>query len=787
MTFTLRPINTDTDAALLHGWFTQDRARYWGMLESSVADVERMLEAIAAAPHHDAYLGCRGGVPEFLIESYAPALHPVGAHFMVAPGDAGMHLLVAPSDTPVHGFSRSVMTFVLDFLFADPAVTRIVVEPDARNEKILALNAALGFEEIDDIELTDKTARLSFCSRTAFETSRLTAAPEPLTPDHLTPEHWATATRILLRKAIGEFAHERLLEPTLAETQYEHQSTLASARYVLRSDDGSTEYWFAATRRALDHWSIPADSIRRTRGGDDRELDLLEFILEFRISLGITAEVLPLYLEEMSSTLAARAYTLRQSAPSSRQLVEAARIDDAAAWGQRVERSMTEGHPCFVATNGRLGFGLDDYRAFAPETGAGVHLLWLAVARSRAVFSSSRTLNYDDHLMSELGEPALARFAARLRGRGLDPVDYRFMPVHPWQWENKLCITFAAEIAGERIVVLGVGSDAYQAQQSIRTFFNVDVPERCYVKTALSVLNMGFMRGLSPQYMRATPAINDWLYDLVCDDAQLQAVGLGVLREVAAVGYHNAYYETASPAGSPYQKMLSALWRESPLESLQPGERVATMASLLHRDAAGRPFVGALIDESGLEPGEWLRRYLRAYLVPLVHCLFAYELAFMPHGENVILVLRNGAPVRILMKDIAEEIVVMGERTPLPTDVSRIRVAVPEDDQVLVIFTDVFDSFFRFLANILADDQRLPEQEFWRIVSDTVAGYQAATPEHAAAFARHDLFAAEFPRSCLNRLQLRNNRHMLDLADPSASLQVRGTLQNPLTRHRDGR
>ncbi len=76
--------------------------------------------------------------------------------------------------------------------------------------------------------------------------------------------------------------------------------------------------------------------------------------------------------------------------------------------------------------------------------------------------------------------------------------------------------------------------------------------------------------------------------------------------------------------------------------------------------------VSALIERSGLAPAEWLRRYFEAYLVPLVHCLYAYELAFMPHGENVILVLEDGVPVSAVMKDIAEEIVVMGDRLELP-------------------------------------------------------------------------------------------------------------------------
>lgn len=127
------------------------------------------------------------------------------------------------------------------------------------------------------------------------------------------------------------------------------------------------------------------------------------------------------------------------------------------------------------------------------------------------------------------------------------------------------------------------------------------MPERCYVKTAISVLNMGFMRGLSPHYMKATPAINDWLQALISADPTLQRRGI------------------AAACGQRWEALASAF-----------------------------------IERSGLEAADWFRRYFEAYLVPLVHCLYRYELAFMPHGENVILVLDNGLPVRAIMKDIAE-------------------------------------------------------------------------------------------------------------------------------------
>ncbi|MGC0331814.1 siderophore synthetase component [Streptomyces sp. SAI-170] len=578
---------------------------------------------------------------------------------------------------------------------------------------------------------------------------------------HLTPERWEQANRRLIRKALAEFAHERLLTP-----EPEGES------YVVRSDDGLTSYRFTAVRRALDHWQVDADSISRHRDGAELPLAALDFFVEFKDALGLSAEILPVYLEEISSTLSGTCFKLTKP-----QIPVAELIDSGF---QAIETGMTEGHPCFVANNGRLGFGVHEYLSYAPETASPVRLVWLAAHRSRAAFTAGVGIEYETFVRQELGEGTVERFERQLTDQGLDPADYLLIPVHPWQWWNKLTVTFAAEVARRHLVCLGEGEDEYLAQQSIRTFFNSSRPEKHYVKTALSVINMGFMRGLSAAYMEATPAINDWLAQLIEGDPVLKSTGLSIIRERAAVGYRHLEYEQATDRYSPYRKMLAALWRESPVPSLQDGESLATMASLLHVDHEGRGFAAALIERSGLAPAEWLRRYLRAYYVPLLHSFYAYDLAYMPHGENTILVLKDGAVQRAIYKDIAEEIVVMDPDAVLPPEVARIRVEVPEDQKLLSIFTDVFDCFFRFLAANLAAEGVLEEGDFWRTVAEVTRDYQEATPELADRFRQYDMFAPEFTLSCLNRLQLRNNKQMVDLADPSAALQLVGTLRNPI-------
>jgi len=609
--------------------------------------------------------------------------------------------------------------------------------------------------------------------------------------DHLTPALLARAQRALVAKAISEFSHERLLEPVRHTDRAPEEPKRMTHGYSLAGP--TSTYTFTARVHALDHWVLDLDSLTRTVDGVEQPLDAQAFVAEFADQLGIPPRLLPTYLEELASTLAAACWKLAHSTATADDLVRAlsgspaqslARSSLGSVTGsyQAIEAAMTEGHPAFVANNGRIGFGADDYAAYAPEAGRPVHLLWLAVRRDAAHLATGRGVDERTLYRDELGEETLAAFEARLTGLGLDPADYLHLPVHPWQWMNKLAITFAPDLARRDLVVLGEGTDDHRPQQSIRTFFNTTRPERHYVKTALSIQNMGFMRGLSPAYMRATPAINDWVADLVEGDPELKECGFGVLRELASIGWTGDVFH-ALPDPSPYRKMIAALWRESPLPHLADGERLATMASLLHRDADGRSLAAALVRASGRAPAEWVRSYLRAYVRPIVHCLLAHDLAFMPHGENLVMVLEDHVPVRMIMKDIGEEVAVMGDQ-PLPAEVARIRGSFPDDVKALALHTDVFDGFLRYFAAILDEDGVLPDEEFWVLVAETIDGHAGDHPELAGAAAAYDLARPEFRHSCLNRLQLRNTLQMVDLTDQAESLIFAGTLSNPIARSR---
>ncbi|WP_314038641.1 GNAT family N-acetyltransferase [Dietzia sp. CH92] len=811
----------------LHAWLDHPGSAYWGMRGSTPTQVGEFLADWSSDPHRRVLIVRIDGLRVGLAVFYDPAAVELDGRYPHEPGDLGMHLLVAPTRTPVPGTTAAVMGAICATAFA-PATPdaeagggvalpvhgggparRVVVEPDIRNTAVHRLNARAGFREAGPVDLPDKTALLSFCTADAFSASEIGAETRlissssspspsgthtgptgpthagptgPVEHAHLTGHAMRRAHRHLCAKALAEFSHERLLAPHLDPT---------TDTYTVRA--GHESWTFRARVLPLEHWVIDEASLRREVHGIPAEPDAQELVIALAPQLGIPESLMGVYLEEIAATLGSAAFCLHHRDRPAQQLAEAGL--------QEVEGAMTEGHPGFVANNGRVGLGLTDRHHFTPEARATVRLVWLAARRDLSHLATVAGLDEREHYRREFGPETLERCDEHLRTLGLDPAGYRILPVHPWQWQHEVAVAFAPDLARRDLVYLGESEDEYRPQQSVRTFFDVTRPERGYVKTALAVQNMGFTRGLSPRYMRDTPAVNDWVAGIVERDPVLQALDFQVLREVAAVGYTGDAYHRAAAAGvsdeGPHTKMIAALWRESPVPRLAPGERAVTLASMLHVDLHGRALAVEHLERSGLDAHTWLRALLDAYVLPVARCLLAHGLVFMPHGENVILVLGpDHTPRRALFKDIGEEVAMVRD-LPLPDGIERVRHVVDAETAALSIQTDVMDGVLRHLAAILDTAGALDAEAFWDETRRCLEVLAPGGGDDGSGEGEGDgsgegddgevhrptweaLLAERFKHSCLNRLQLRNTKQMVDLTDQAGSLQFAGTLANPL-------
>lgn len=780
-TISIRPIHPVTDSAFLHEWVTKEYAVFWGMQQASQQDVVEEYQKLTAPEHYDVFVGMYNNKPAFVLERYDPKQDIINNYYNAQQTDCGVHIIVAPPSLPkIDNFTWFMFRAIMDFVFNNTSIERILVEPDIRNKKMFALCQRIGFTLGNVIELPNKTAQLAFLTRANYQQqiqsflpskrSSMNTLDNVVSPQqstqHIQPKVWEQANRLLVKKALSEFSHELLIQPEIIqnlEDGYLHCRVYA--------DDNSIRYEFHAKPMALNHYLIDEHSIQKFVNETKEALDAVLFIKEFRKVLGIADEKMPVYLEEIISTLYGSAFKITKGNPTAKEL--------ATADFQTIEQSMTEGHPGFVANNGRIGFDSTDYRSYAPEAGNSFSLLWLAGHKSKAVYAALETLPYETLIQQELDSETIAQFNQIIEEKGYNTKDYLFLPIHPWQWFNKLANIFATEIAKGDLICLGYSPDQYFAQQSIRTLFNSTNPHKFYTKSALSILNMGFMRGLPLYYLGTAPKMAVWLENLLYNDPYIQENGFRMLSEIGSVSYVNPYFEEFGPHND-YNKMLASLWRESPYSVVKENQKPITMAALLHIDHHGNALLPEMIKDSGLSIDDWIRKYLQAYLSPMLHCFYYYDLVFMPHGENIILVLEDNIPAYALLKDITEEACILSPDVELPEHLKRMYAPVPEDVKLLSIFTDMFDGFFRFLAPILDEHAQYSETRFWELVAENVHEYQAKFPQLAEKFKQYDMFADEFKLSCLNRLQLNNHKQMIDLDDPVALLQFAGNLENPI-------
>nr|WP_252733656.1 IucA/IucC family protein [Paracoccus marinaquae] len=421
-----------------------------------------------------------------------------------------------------------------------------------------------------------------------------------------------------------------------------------------------------------------------------------------------------------------------------------------------------EGHPKALANRGRLGWGLAENAAFAPEAAQPIRLFWLAVARQ-------------DLAVSGEAEPALRDalgpdFARLCRAAGEDML----MPVHPWQWTGHLAQLTLPQQAAGRIRPLGPAGHAFRATPSIRTLTRAG--GRYDVKLALGILNTSAWRGVPGKFIAHGPAISDWLAGICASDPALSRVT--VLHEAAGQWWRDPVMARCPDAPYRHHEALGAIWRDR-AEARAGGATPVLHAALFHRGADGAPLAWHYARQAGMTLDAWLAALFRVTVVPLWLLLARYGVGFIAHGQNITVTLEDGRPVGMMLKDFQGDMDLVDQDFPQMQGLDPdIRAILPRKPPAVIIHdiqTAHFVTSLRFLSARLA--QWLPEAQFYAILRDVLQAARARHPDRAQRFALFDLFAPTMPRVCINKV-----RFEIGYEDSARRpLPARGTdLGNPL-------
>ena len=113
----IKPFEIERDIKQLHHWVTQPYAKYWGLLDASLAKVSAEYQSLLKQSGNFIFMGLVNHKPAFLLEVYEPEHSELANINGVKQDDRGMHILIAPPDKKQHGFSFQVICQAMQFIF----------------------------------------------------------------------------------------------------------------------------------------------------------------------------------------------------------------------------------------------------------------------------------------------------------------------------------------------------------------------------------------------------------------------------------------------------------------------------------------------------------------------------------------------------------------------------------------------------------------------------------------------------------------------------------------------
>jgi len=418
----------------------------------------------------------------------------------------------------------------------------------------------------------------------------------------------------------------------------------------------------------------PGDPVLGVRAADIIAIqspgDLVEFLAEyvpapgwrsFTVELADTVANLALaYTRCEEQRLALRRAATELGAPDTISLAQhlAAREapEDVMVFFERLN---TEGHNLHPCGRGRLGMQPADLLRHDLESQTFTDLILVAIRRDR-VESTPDEQGRDVGQLLRGEYPKLdGAVRAHFQRYQLDPADYLFVPVHPWQLVQVVYPLLAGEIAAGTVVPVLPARLAGVPTSSLRTLLTERSPagRRLLVKTALDTLIGSTRRSISAHTTNNGPVYSRLLRQVIDREPTL-VDRIVLLDELAGASYRPAAQDDKSDRRS---RALSALIRRELSAYLQPAELPVPGCALPARaPVTDSTVLVELVTRYGRTRGEaelqtaglrFAQEYA-ALLLPVSMILMTkYGIAVEAHLQNCIFTFVDAVPTRLVLRD----------------------------------------------------------------------------------------------------------------------------------------
>src|SRR5690348_5755555 len=151
LALSFRPMQAD-DLPLLYEWLQRPHVQqWWSECETYEEVVDHYLPAIEGSDPTDHYFVLLDDRPIGFVETYVLADHPEYARLVGAdPDAAGVDLFIADADLTGRGIGTELLhRFVSEVVFARPATTHCIADPEAENIASVRAFEKAGFRVVN--------------------------------------------------------------------------------------------------------------------------------------------------------------------------------------------------------------------------------------------------------------------------------------------------------------------------------------------------------------------------------------------------------------------------------------------------------------------------------------------------------------------------------------------------------------------------------------------------------------------------------------------------------------
>lgn len=381
-----------------------------------------------------------------------------------------------------------------------------------------------------------------------------------------------------------------------------------------------------------------------------------------------------------------------------------------------LEQTVVEGHPTHPCCRSRSGFSASEVRAYAPEHRPIVDLVVVEVPAPRW------------HTVGEWP-------------RHLRAGDRILVPLHPWQ------------VA--RLDLTGCGLRARAVSMPARPLMSVrtlaPIGGELHVKTALTAQLTSAIRNITAENVHNGPTLSRWL-------SRLDLPGMTVLAEPAAGALR-------SDAG--LSADIAVLLRRPPRTG--PGELAIPVGALAAVDPrTGMPVLAEALTLGYADNPTAAAQFVTTVAALAARCLGAvlarYGIALEAHGQNLLVVLRDGRPVRLIYRDLGGIRVdtAVAARSGVPRTQGSVRSSDPDETRATLLSAFVSGTLATLIT--ACEDCGFASDRLWAAAAEVLRNTWPAGPEHQV------LFADRLPTKATTAMRL--------AADPDEFLWC--SVRNPL-------